>query len=144
MARENVELVKALLPQPDANIIPLFRDQEVFAEVGAAIRPFLTDDFQSVMVFPGESRTYAGLEGFRKNWLDWLEPWTTYRTTIDELIDDGDRVVGLLRNYGRREDMEREVELLAAAIFTFRGGKLARLEDYTDRAKALEAAGLGH
>jgi ketosteroid isomerase-like protein len=144
MAHENVEVVKALLPEPDANIIPLFRDEAVFARVVDAFRPLLTDDFQSVMVFPSESRVYAGPEGLRKNWLDWLEPWATYRTTIDELIEVGDRVVGLLRNYGRRQDMEREVELLAAAIFTFRWGKLARWEDYTDRAQALEAAGLGH
>jgi hypothetical protein len=24
------------------------------------------------------TRTHAGMEGLRKNWLDWLEPWATY------------------------------------------------------------------
>ena len=90
----------------------------------------------------GQARTYPGLEGLRRNWLDWLEPWATYRSSIDELIDAGDRVVLLLRDHGRREGMEEEVELIGASVCTIREGKLARWEDYPDRADALEAAGL--
>jgi ketosteroid isomerase-like protein len=139
MSLENVELVKALYPEPDTDIVQLFQDDETFAQM---VGPLLTDDFQSVMVFPAETRTYAGPEGFRKNWLDWLAPWATYRSTIDELIDVGERVVLLLRDYGRRKDMETEVELIGASICTIRDGKIARWEDYADRADALEAAGL--
>jgi hypothetical protein len=54
MSRENVELVKALYPEPDTDIIPLFRDDVTFARM---ISPFLTDDFESVMVWPGQTRT---------------------------------------------------------------------------------------
>jgi len=139
MSRENVELVKALYPEPDTDIVQLFQDDETFARM---VGPLLTDDFQSVMVFPAETRTYAGPEGFRKIWLDWLAPWATYRSTIDELIDVGERVVLLLRDYGRRKDMETEIELIGASICTIRDRKIARWEDYADRADALEAAGL--
>ena len=95
-----------------------------------------------MVVLPAQSRTYTGPDGLRNNWLDWLEPWATYRVTIDELIDLGERVLALTRNYGRRKDMEAEVEMIAAAILTFRGGKVARWEDYAERAAGLEAAGL--
>ena len=78
----------------------------------------------------------------RKNWLDWLEPWATYRTTIDELIDAREHVVVLFRDRGRRVDMETEVEIIGATIWTIRGGKVARIKHYSDRADALEAAGL--
>ena len=142
MSRENVELVKALYPPPDADIAALFRDERTFDGMSEALRPLLTDDFESVLVFPAETRTAAGLEGLRKHWLDWLEPWASYRTRIDELIDRGDRIVLLLRDHGRREDMEAEVEIIGASIATIRDGKLARWEDYADRAEALEAAGL--
>ena len=142
MSRENVEFVKAMYPRPDTDIVAMFRDERTFVQLGEAMRPILTDDFESAAVFPGETRTYAGLEGLRKNWLDWLEPWATYRTAIDELIDAGDRVVLMLRDHGRREDMDAEVEIIGASIATIRDGKLARWEDYTDRAVALEAAGL--
>ena len=142
MSQENVELVRALIPQPGVEWSQLIRDDDNFERVREAISPFLTDDFQSVMVWPAVNRTYAGLGGFRKNWLDWLEPWATYRVTIDELIEVGERVVVLSRNYGRRKDVEGEVELIAAATLTFKDGKIARWEDYADRDAALEAAGL--
>jgi hypothetical protein len=80
MSRENVELVKALIPQ-GTDIAPLFRDEDSFARMREVVSPVLTDDFQSVMVFLGQTRTYAGLEGLRQNWLDWLEPEARTRPT---------------------------------------------------------------
>ena len=142
MSQENVELAKALLPQSGSDVVPLIRDEDAFARMSEAARPFLTDDFESVMVWPAVTRTYAGMEGLRKNWLDWLEPWATYRSTYEKLIDVREHVVVLLRNHGRREDMETEVELIGATIFTFREGKLARWGDYVERATAFEAVGL--
>jgi ketosteroid isomerase-like protein len=142
MSRENVELIKALYPPPDADIAALFRNEDTFAGMREALEQLLTDDFESVVVFPGERRTAAGLDGFRKHWLDWLEPWATYRTAIEDLIDRGERVVLLLRDHGRHEDMDTEVEIIGASIATVRDGKLSRWEDYTDRAEALKAVGL--
>ncbi len=144
MSRENVEAVKALYPRPDTDICAMFRDEDTFSRMLEALGPLLTDDFESVAVFPGETRSYSGSDGLRKNWLDWLEPWATYRTGIDELIDAGDRVLLLLllRDHGRREGMDGEVEIIGASIATFREGKLARWEDFTDRADALESVGL--
>jgi ketosteroid isomerase-like protein len=142
MSQENVELAKILLPQPGTDYVPLIRDEDTYARFAEAVRPLLTDDFESVMVWPAVTRTYAGLEGLRKNWLDWLEPWATYRGTYEKLIDVGEHVVVLLRNHGRREDMGAEVELIGASICTIREGKIARWGDYVERAAALEALGL--
>jgi ketosteroid isomerase-like protein len=141
VSRENIELVNFLIPQ-GTDIVALLRNEASFVRASEAVSAFLTDDFESVVMLGGETRTRAGAEGLRKNWLDWLEPWASYRVTIEELIDAGSHVVALTRNYGRREDMEAEVGIVAAAIFTFRAGKLARWEDYADRAAALAAAGL--
>lgn len=142
MSQENVDLVQALYLSPDTDVCALFRDEHAFAGLLEALGPLLTEDFESVAVFPGQTRRYAGMEGFRRNWLDWLEPWATYRTVIEELIDAGDRVLLLLRDFGRREDMDIEVELIGASICTFREGKIARWEDYADREEALRAVGL--
>lgn len=142
MSRENLELVRGFYPTPDVDIAELFRDDDAFAGMLEAFRPLLTHDFESVAVVLGQARRYSGPEGLRQNWLDWLEPWATYRTTIEELIDAGDRVVLLLRDHGRRRGMDQEVELIGASICTIRQGKVARWEDYPDRAAALSAAGL--
>ena len=141
MSQENLDLVRALIPQ-GTDIVRLFRNEATFARIREAIAPLLTDDFQNVVVLPAQTRTLAGPEGLRDNWLDWLEPWATYRVTIDELIDLGDRVLALTRNYGRRKDMEAEVEMIAAALLTFREGRVMRWEDFAERAVALEAVGL--
>ena len=142
MSRENVELAKVVYAQPGTDLCPLVRDEDRFARVREAVGPLFIDDFECVFVFPGETRTAAGLEGFRNNWLDWLEPWATYRVGIDELIDLGERVVVLDRDRARREDMDEEVEMVGATILTFREAKVARWEFYVDRARALEAVGL--
>jgi ketosteroid isomerase-like protein len=142
MSQENVELVKAMIPASGVDLAGLFRS-DASAGMRNAAGPLVTEDFESVMVFPGQTRrTYSGLDGLRQNWLDWLEPWATYRTEIEEAIDLGERVLLLLRNYGRREDMNAEVKLFGAVLCTLRDGKIARWEDYAIRAEALEAAGL--
>ena len=141
MSQENLELAEALFPD-DTDVVWLIRDEEAFSRLSELIGPLFTDDFESVMAWPAVNRTYPGLEGLRKNWLDWLEPWATYRSTIEELIDVGDHVVALLRDYGRRKDMETEVEVICATTLTFREGKVARWGDYADRAEAFKAAGL--
>jgi ketosteroid isomerase-like protein len=140
MSQENVEIVTALIPGTD--IVRFFRDEAEFAQTREAIGSFLTDDFESLVVLPGETWRRGGPEGLRDNWLDWLEPWAAYRVTIDDLIDLGDRVLALTRNYGRRRDMDAEVELIGAALVTFREGKVARWEDYAQRSEALAAVGL--
>jgi ketosteroid isomerase-like protein len=143
MSEENEALVRTIVPEPDTEMGELFRGEDSFAQMREAVGPLVTEDFESVMVFPGQARrTYPGLEGFRQNWLDWLEPWATYRAEIDEVIDLGERVLVLIRNYGRRLDIDAEVELRGASICTIREGKIARWEDYAIRDEALEAAGL--
>ena len=142
MSQENVEIARVVYGQPGTDLCRLVRDEDEFARVREAVGPLFTDDFECVFVFPGETRTDAGLEGLRNNWLDWLEPWATYRVGIDELIDLGERVVVLDRDRARREDMDAEVEMVGATILTFREGKVARWEFYVDRALALEAVGL--
>jgi ketosteroid isomerase-like protein len=141
MSQHNLDLIDTLIPQ-GADIALLFRNERAFAQVREALDPLLTEDFENVVVLPALTRTGAGAEGLRSNWLDWLEPWAAYRVTIDQVVDLGERVLVLTRNYGRRRDMEAEVEMVAAAILTFRDGKVARWEDYANRAVGLAAAGL--
>ena len=139
---ENVELAKAVYPRPGTDLCRMLRDEDTFARLRDAASCFFADDFESVIVFPGETRTYTGFAELRTAWLDWLEPWATYRIGIDELVEVGDRVVVLDRDRARRADMDEDVELVGATILTFREGKVARWELYVDRAEALEAAGL--
>jgi ketosteroid isomerase-like protein len=76
-------------------------------------------------------------------WLDWLEPWESYQTEIQCVIDAGDRVFVHVRDFGRRSGMEAEIELKGASnVWKLRDGRVARVDHFTDEAEALEAAGL--
>jgi ketosteroid isomerase-like protein len=74
--------------------------------------------------------------------LDWLKPWVAYRSEVEEAIDCGDRVLLLVRDFGRREGTDVEVRSNNAAIWTVDDGKIARAEFYTDRSEALKDVGL--
>jgi ketosteroid isomerase-like protein len=90
----------------------------------------------------GSAGDYAGLGGLRESWADWLSPWDGYRVEVDEVIDAGERVLVLGRDYGRRNELDHEVEIATASVWTFREGRISRIGFYADREQALEAAGL--
>ncbi len=142
MSHENVELVRRLQPRPDADLAALLRDESGsgFAEIFAT---FFHADCECVSHMPGaESASYAGLDGWREGWRDWLAPWVSYRSEIEDLVDVGDRVVVLVRDYACRVPGSPEVRQIAAAVWTVQDAKIARVEFYANRAEALESVGL--
>jgi ketosteroid isomerase-like protein len=76
----------------------------------------------------------------------WLAQWTgafeSWSLDIEEVFDAGDEVVTFVRQHARAGHGGPEVEMRFAQVWTFRDGLIARMEMYSDRAEALEAAGL--
>jgi hypothetical protein len=142
MSQENVELVRSLQPGPDVDLVALFRDATGLME---AYSPFFHEDCEILaptVITGGQRERLVGLGSLRTLWLDWLDPWESYRTEIDDVIDAGDEVVVLPRDYGRRAGMDVEVNVLGATVWTVRNGKVARVAFYLHRSEALEAVGL--
>jgi ketosteroid isomerase-like protein len=75
-------------------------------------------------------------------WLEWLTPWQSYRSELEEVIDLGDDVLALVRDFGRRAEETGEVAIASAAVWTMRDGKVVQITFYADRSTALEAMGL--
>ena len=75
-------------------------------------------------------------------WLDWLEPWASYHVQVDEMIEVGESVVVLVRDRALRHGVDVEVELISGSLWTFRGGKIVRVEFYANREELREAVGL--
>jgi ketosteroid isomerase-like protein len=69
------------------------------------------------------------------------EVWDEHRIEPQELIDAGDRVVVLQREY-QRSKSGAEVVIDTAAILDLRDGRVVRIQGYMNPAEALEAAGL--
>jgi ketosteroid isomerase-like protein len=144
MSQENVEFVRSLQPAPETDLAATLRDDAAAAVALGALRPFVHEDVEIVgpNIISREEITYVGLDGLRAGWLDWLAPWESYRVEIEDVIDAGDDVVVLPRDYGRRAGMAVEVGVMGGAVWTVRDGKVARIAFYLNRNEALEAVGL--
>ena len=144
MSAANVELVRSLIPPPDVDLTELFQrdaDPAAVEEALAELSTRLTDDFVCAFHVLGQGER-RGAAGLREIWLDWLEPWETYRAAGYELIDAGDLVLSLAHDVGRRRDMVEEVELRGTALWTVREGKIARVEFFARREDGFAAAGI--
>jgi ketosteroid isomerase-like protein len=131
MSQENVEIVR--------------HGVEQFAATGHFIAERVTTDFVWDMSnFHGwpEQQVYEGADGARTFLRDWTDAWEDWELEINALRDAGDRVVALMRQRGRSKANGMPVEMSFAQVWTLRDGKQARMDMYSDRAEALEAAGL--
>jgi hypothetical protein len=141
MSDENAELIEALQVGPDVDLVELFRDDQAYANLEEALGPIYHDDVESGFVGRHESRN-RGRAGFRQTWLEWLEPWDSYRSEVDRVIGCGEDVLVLVKDYGRKPGMTAEVRLLGAAVWTVRDGLIVRALFYTDREDAIREVGL--
>jgi ketosteroid isomerase-like protein len=76
---------------------------------------------------------------------DWFKvfPFEEWEVELEEVIDaGGDRVISMSRQHGRGASSGAVAELELAQIGTVRDGQVVRVDNYVDRKKALEAAGL--
>ena len=90
-----------------------------------------------------EGRVYRGHDGVRQ-WVEQLEAdWEIFEVHTEEFRDLGDRVLvlGHWRARGRGSGVELENQA-AAWLSEVKDGKVVRMQTYTDRAEALEAAGV--
>jgi ketosteroid isomerase-like protein len=142
VSQQDVELVRSLVAPAEVDLAGVMRNDEIAAALEEQTRGSFEPDFECTLATVTEKRR-RGFEGLREIWLDWMEPWATYRAEEEEIVDLGEgRVLWLGHDYGGRSD-GREVELLSSAIWTIKRGKVAEIVFYAKRGDALAAAGLG-
>jgi ketosteroid isomerase-like protein len=137
----NADLILALLPPPEVDLAGVVRDDDAFAATVAAAGDHFDPELESAAAWLGGGRSYRGVEGFRRMWLDWLEPWATYHVQLEGTLEEGDRVAVLIRDRGRHRGSDVEVELRAGSVWTVRAGKITRVELYGSREELFEASG---
>src|SRR4051812_28308977 len=86
---------------------------------------------------------HEGREDVKRFLNEWLDVWAHYEVGVDERLEAPDgRVVTLAWQRGRGNRSGLEMRMEWAEIATLRDGKMTLLEQYDDRSKALEVAGL--
>jgi ketosteroid isomerase-like protein len=129
MSQENVEAVHRGVDamnrgEPDA-ILDMVDDEVVWEPLRAS--------------FEGAYRGHAGM---RRYFADTAESFERFEVRFTEMRDLGERVLAIGTVRARGRDSGAEIEIVTAAVFTFREGRLVHYKDYGDRRAALEAAGV--
>jgi ketosteroid isomerase-like protein len=134
VSRENVEIVLGLQPPPQMDLVRVFRDERSWATVARRLTQVVAPDCEFVAPgFLDVPDVFEGTDGLREMWLQWLAPWASYRATVEETFDLGDRVALLVRDFGRRAGDANEVAQNGAAVWSVRDGKVVRVEYHADR-----------
>jgi ketosteroid isomerase-like protein len=130
MSQENVQIVRRLYEEVTARLdVP----REL---IDSDFELDLTDVAPDIGVLRG---TEAALEG----WLQYAQTFEDFRVELKEVIHADERqVVTEIRDAGRLKGTDAEVSSRYFHAWTFCNGKVARLSAHTDRARALQAAGL--
>jgi ketosteroid isomerase-like protein len=86
-----------------------------------------------------DGRTYHGHDGVRESFERWLEDFETYRFEAENITDHGDRVLVTAVEHGRGSASGAEVSSPIYTVFTFRGEKILRYQEFYDEQDALAA-----
>ena len=90
-----------------------------------------------------DGAVYRGHEGIREHIERWANMWEDWRVEVDRFIDAGsDCVVVMTHERGRNKASGMELDALHAELYTVRDSQIVRWQGFSDRAEALEAAGL--
>jgi ketosteroid isomerase-like protein len=95
-----------------------------------------------VVYKPAQEAAVRGRDAVRASWERWDAEWDEAQMISEEIIDAGDQVVQAILFRGRGRGSGIEVEGRFFQVYTFKDGKTVRWEEFSDRAEALEAAGL--
>ncbi len=118
----------------DFDLLLLYLDPEIEYHIdGSPVGGFVPPDLLGV---------HRGHEGYLRTWEAGIEASKDLRIEYEEVIDFGDRLLAAGRRTGHGSSSGIPVNQPLFQLFTLRRGLVIRQEGFTDRDKALEAAGL--
>ena len=124
----------------DVDLARVLRDDEAWAARLAEIEPHFEEDFEFVVVVPGEPVTGKGFDEFRVRFRDWIEPWDlSAEHRADSRPRRSCRSVAprSWKDPGTDRDIEGPRGLV---LYSFLAGRVTRVEYYFDRDQGLRAA----
>src|SRR5262245_57228027 len=127
MSQENVEVVRRAW------------EYEMFGRGGEGAVAYFASDF---VMNPVEEEPSFGRAAIRENFQRFASAWDDLQVSAEEFIDAGDRVFVAAHFRGRGRASGITVETRLYEVYTLRDRKVVRVDEFTDRAEALEAAGL--
>jgi ketosteroid isomerase-like protein len=128
MSQENVEIVRACLEAAKQG------------ETETALSYYSEDVVW--LNRPPDVGPYHGREGVMRAIARFVEHFDAYWFESEQLIDAGSEVILLWRQGGTGKLSGASIEEEGGTVFYLEGDSISRVQVYSDRAEALEAAGL--
>ena len=91
---------------------------------------------------PAEEAAAEGHDAVRASLVRWKGEWDDYELLPEEFDHEGDRVMVAVRMRARGRASGIPVDARFYDVYTLRQGKIVRMDQFTRRSEALEAAGL--
>jgi ketosteroid isomerase-like protein len=138
-----VEEIEAALTTED--VVAGLEDPETIESTFARLA---SPDFEVVMVGPEYNPRQAqdfvgrGSPGFTEVWAERTSAFENFRIDVEKMTEHGEQVLMLVTLSGRSKTGGVEISQPAAAVWTVRDGKLARVEFHLDPERARKAVGL--
>ena len=127
MSQENLEVVRRAW------------EYEMFGRGGEGALADFASDF---VMNPVEEEPSFGRAAIRDNFQRFASAWDDLQVTAEQFIDAGDSVFVAVDFRGRGQASGSTVETRLYEVYTLRDHKVVRVDEFTDRDEALEAAGL--
>lgn len=128
MSAQNVEVVRGIYEAIASGDVPAFL---------GALDPEVELRSPESLPYGG---TYRGPQEVGERYFGtFMQLFEEFRFEADELIDAGDRVIGIARLSGRARESGATFETLSLQVWTVRDGKVAQLVYMVDTAKVLAA-----
>jgi ketosteroid isomerase-like protein len=121
MSQQNVEIVHSFLTAPVDEAL-------AYADPGIVWNPV-------------EELPAQGHDAVRTSLAHWKAEWDDYTLAAEEFVDMGERVLVTVRLGGRGRGSGVEIDARFYDVYTLRDGMIVRMDQFTERAEALEAAG---
>jgi ketosteroid isomerase-like protein len=149
MSQQNVEVVQRFFEvverflqtwRPRGSFVEAVKAGDIPPEAREAFG-YLSPEVEWNPAFSSE--TYSGQLELAKGWDELLEAAENYSLKLLEVTElDRDRVFVIFGPSLRGRSSGIHVNAAVFAVVALRGGLIVRLDEYTDRAEALEAAAL--
>jgi len=148
MSQQNVDVVRRFFEaverfleswEPSQSIVDSMRSGDVPPEATEVVG-LLSPEAEWSPAFSSE--TYRG-QDIARGWDELLEAAENYSLAVLEVIElDDDRVLGVFGPSLEGRSSGIQVNAAVFAVVTLRDGLIVRVDEYTDRRDALQAAGL--
>jgi len=123
------------------DLVEALADERYVAAGHAAFDQLAAEDFEFALVRgeAGAEGIYQGPAGLVEGMREWVSSFQTYVASVEDIIDLDDRVLVLTNERGVSSLGGVPVRQQGAVIWSFREGKVARIETYVQRRAAFAA-----